>query len=274
MTRAKSFLKQTYPVDQNLKRHFLLAFSLVCWSLLFLWYSEPMDIDDLGAVSKLKLVPSSTLVGGCCFGLTLIFQNFILKYHNRWTVMNELTFLFIGLLFSFLCLYLIYRNTLNLGSSGYSPFEYLLFVFLPVHIMVLPAIILGRLSLYKFFVHPSGKEPQKPYIILQGKGKTDLIQLPLSDLLYLKASDNYVKVFSGTEIEAKAYMLRTTLSKIEQKHPTLLRTHRSYIINPIHFKRFKTTKSGTFLELTDNSMIPVSKSNQNLIRNRLTSTTK
>ncbi|WP_054559846.1 LytTR family DNA-binding domain-containing protein [Croceitalea dokdonensis] len=269
-----AFFNKNYPIDKNVKRHLLLALFLVSWSLVFLWFSEPIDINELGAVSKLRLVPISALMGGCCFSIALVFQNHILNQNKRWTVKNELSFLLIGLTLSFLLLYLYYRLTFGLSSNVYTPLAYLYLVFVPVHIMVLPAIVLGRLALPMFFSKPTKRKAKPDSIRFQGKGKSDLVQLPINEVFYLKSADNYVEIITKSSQKDSPLVLRITLSKLAENHPELIRVHRSYLINPVHFRSFKTTKKGNFLRLSDGSMIPISKSYIQMVRTKLESTTK
>ncbi len=268
-----SLLLKPYPIDTSLKRHIFLAAALTFWALLFLWLSEPISIQDLSISSKLKLVPVSAAVSGVCFSLTLIYQNAIIKKSGKWKLLNELIFLIIGLGLSFICLYSIYIFTLNLGDKTYNPFQYFYLIFLPVYVMVLPAIIVGRFSLHRFFAKKSEKKEEESLLVIKGQGKSDFISLPEKDLLYLKAADNYVEVTFLQNGNPSTHVLRTKLSIIEKNIPKLIRTHRSYIINEQHFRRFKTTKTGTSAIMSNGDEIPVSKSYKSESIRRLTSTT-
>ena len=50
-------------------------------------------------------------------------------------------------------------------------------------------------------------------------------------LLYVKAEDNYVKVVYRNNEEEKSFLLRRKLSDIEKQFPSLVRVHRSYLVN-------------------------------------------
>ena len=251
----------------------MLAATLTFWALLFLWFSEPISIQDLSTSSKLKLIPISAAIGGFCFSLTLIYQNVIIRKWGKWKLSNELIFLAIGLGLSFICLYLIYIITLRLGDKTYNPFQYFYQVFLPVHIMVLPAIIVGRFSLYHFFVKKFETEDFESILKIKGQGKSDFISLLEKDLLYLKSSDNYVEVTFLENGNPSTHVLRTKLSVVEKNIPKLIRTHRSYIINPRHFRRFKMTKTGIWAIMSNGKQVPVSKSFKSQAMKLLTSTT-
>lgn len=53
-------------------------------------------------------------------------------------------------------------------------------------------------------------------------------RIPLTEIGYIKANDNYVEVFTAS----KSWMVRSTIKKIEESLPkNFVRIHRSYLIN-------------------------------------------
>lgn len=72
------------------------------------------------------------------------------------------------------------------------------------------------------------------------------VKLQHTDILYLQAEDNYVKIFTA----AKSYLIRCTLTKAIEKmnRPEYVRSHRSYCINIHKVESFteQTIMIGTF----------------------------
>ena len=99
------------------------------------------------------------------------------------------------------------------------------------------------------------------------------ISLILDSLLYIEASDNYVTIYYLNKSKLSYYVLRNSLKWIDEhltQDTSLVRCHRSYIVNLDNVKVFKKTKSGIFLELdTVNTLdIPVSKTYYNQVMDK------
>lgn len=96
------------------------------------------------------------------------------------------------------------------------------------------------------------------------------ISLKLDDLLYLESSDNYVSIKYIHNNQPKSVLIRNTLKNIEKKfeNSTLLRCHRSYVVNTKRVRMVK--KEGNtmnlLIESPNNEKIPVSRGYQTLVK--------
>ena len=94
----------------------------------------------------------------------------------------------------------------------------------------------------------------KNHIILKDKTK-----VYINDLMYIKAEDHYIRVFTSN---GKNHLVRGRLSDLdEQLPPNFIRTHRSYITN----RNFVKQISKTILLLLDGSTIPISRKFKDLL---------
>jgi hypothetical protein len=96
--------------------------------------------------------------------------------------------------------------------------------------------------------------------------KGDLrLTVSTDNLLYLEAADNYVNIKYLNKGKLSSFMLRSSLKNLEASlppyHNTLVRCHRSYMVNFEKVKIMRREKDGIYLELDcENTMdIPVSK---------------
>ena len=88
----------------------------------------------------------------------------------------------------------------------------------------------------------------KNHIILKDRTK-----VYINDLLYVKAEDHYIRVYTS---DGKNHLVRGKLSELEnQLPPNFIRTHRSYITNRNYVKQLQST----FLTITDGAKIPISR---------------
>lgn len=83
------------------------------------------------------------------------------------------------------------------------------------------------------------------------------------NLYYIESDVNYITVYYTQNEEMQQYTLRSSLVKIEESvdFESLIRCHRSYLINYDKVKSFKKEKDGGVIELDhpSNPTIPVSK---------------
>lgn len=85
-----------------------------------------------------------------------------------------------------------------------------------------------------------------------------------SDLYYIISQDNYVRIHYLNNGEMSSYMLRCPLKVIEKslKGSSLIRCHRSYIVNLSRIKVLRSERDGFFIDLDydGTAEIPISKS--------------
>lgn len=101
-------------------------------------------------------------------------------------------------------------------------------------------------------------------IVLSGS-TNERIVLQISDLLYIEAVGNYVKVNYLSEGQVRTTMLRATSKQMEEDlsgYPMVVRCHRAFLVNLAQVERI-VSKSGTMQLVINYSKdyIPVSRSN-------------
>ena len=90
------------------------------------------------------------------------------------------------------------------------------------------------------------------------------ISIVLENLLYVDSADNYATIHYLNKGKLSHYLIRNSLKWIEEnltKETSLVRCHRSYIVNLDNVKVLRKTKEGIYLELDLLNVpdIPVSK---------------
>lgn len=89
------------------------------------------------------------------------------------------------------------------------------------------------------------------------------LSIKLDNLLYIVSQDNYIQVFYLSGGKLQSYMLRCKIKTIEESFTgsSLVRCHRSYIINTSKIRVIRKEKDGTYIELDhdDINPIPISK---------------
>ena len=104
---------------------------------------------------------------------------------------------------------------------------------------------------------------QKPMIPLRDEKGVLRMSLKRSDILYMQGSDNYVTVWYQAQNRVTKFMLRNTLRTLEDelRQESVIRCHRSYLVNIEKVKLIRREKEGLALELdsTPSSTVPVSR---------------
>ncbi|TXE20275.1 LytTR family transcriptional regulator [Psychroserpens burtonensis] len=250
-------MHKKYPFDPSIKHHILIALGLALWVFLFLYFTEPIDVDQFNTSEKLMYLPIYGLIVAVSYLCFIPFQNWLYKKSQyQWKLSHEIVFLIIFLLVSMAVARLFYLFVIVPNE----PYPYTLWyhtksIFLPALTVILPILIIGRFAFGKY----KNKKLEEQKIEIQGEGHYESLRLLLNDLICIQSSDNYVEVFYIDGTMLKKSLIRNTLSKVSNSFPELLRTHRSFVINPFHFKSWKTEKGKHFLLLAQDIEVPISK---------------
>ncbi|MFA5713986.1 MAG: LytTR family DNA-binding domain-containing protein, partial [Bacteroidales bacterium] len=98
------------------------------------------------------------------------------------------------------------------------------------------------------------------------------LSIRYSDLLYIEADDNYVTIHYSAAKKVKRFLIRTTLKRlqVELSDTSVVRCHRSYLVNFDRVKSMRREGENIFLELESEEVgpLPVSKSYRSAIAQR------
>lgn len=264
-------MNNKYPFDPSIKHHIIIALGLAIWIFVFLFFTEPFDVNVFTDSEKLIYLPLYGLLGAICYLLFLPIQSLLFKKNDKnWFVKTEILFFLIFIIIGIIATRLFYLFVIVPGEKFPHDLSYQLkTVILPVFATILPIIIFGRFAFGKY----RNKKTEAQKIEIKGEGNYEGLRLLLNDVICIQSSDNYVEVFYQSGNDVKKSLIRNKLSVVADDFPELLRTHRSYIINPYHFLQWKTENSKLFVVLFRHIEVPVSRTYQNDVKAVLNSTT-
>ena len=254
-----------------LKHHILLALLLAVWVFIFLYFTEPLDVNQFSNREKLIYLPGYGLVTGACYLLFLPLQAYLYhRFKKQWKIFSEVAFI---LSFSvvtiiiarYYYLFVVVANEPNPNTFGYM----LTTTFFPALATILPIILIGRFAFGKYY--EKRLEDQK--IEIKGEGNYEGLRLQLNEVISIQSSDNYIEVFYLSGQNLKKTLIRNKLSVIDDEFPELLRAHRSYLINPFHFQQWKTENGKLSMLLNHQIEVPISKTYQKAIKSSIQSAT-
>jgi len=119
----------------------------------------------------------------------------------------------------------------------------------------------------------AGGTNQNSQITLEGT-TNEHVTLDISDLLYIEAVGNYVKVVTKRENnEVQTNMLRATMKQMEdtlQVYPMIVRCHRAFMVNLAQVEQISSNSRAMQLVMRhSHDAIPVSRSNVNKLKELL-----
>jgi len=227
------------PFKKSQKVHLYIGFSLAIWIYLFLVFVGPYDASPLSTGWRAQLMLGYGVLFFLSHVAILFFQRLLFKTIGVWNIFIELT----GTLVSFV-LYLpvsfaYYRSEVVLGEYSFGYYTYAMY--LPTLVIVIPLVLLLRWTFVKYM--DRNKILENKLLEIRGENKLDILRIPFSDLVCAVSSRNYVEIFyfDGSTLQKK--LLRTTLSKIHKQNPGLLKSHRSYLLNPAQFVKWEAKNS-------------------------------
>ena len=102
---------------------------------------------------------------------------------------------------------------------------------------------------------------EDPPSLITIKGNTNEgITLTLNDLLFIKAQQNYTEIVFIKDSKIKTMLMRSTLSNLlSQLPPTIVKCHRSYLVNLQNILSISGNAQGYQLKVFDKIVVPVSR---------------
>ena len=219
--------------------------------LLFCYFTEPLNVSEISTIEKLAYLPFYGIAGGFAYLIMLPFQQWLFKIgHRSWTLQSEffflLFFMMLGLVLSrSVYVFIIVPNEPNIYSLSY----FITGIYLPTLVAVIPIVFISRWAIGKY----------KNKRIIHGEGTYEGLRLFQESIISIKSDDNYIEVTYLVNDAVKKQLIRNKLSVIEKDLAFVVRTHRSYLINPVHFQRWDLSNGKLHIMLAAHVKIPVSK---------------
>lgn len=236
-------------LNTSYKHHLLVAISIGIWLYIFLVLIAPFDTAELPFSIRLLILPPYGVISFLSYIVLVPVQNWLYRKKNYWNIPMEMTFQFFFSLIVLFASFAYYKTGIINGDYDFIKFTFQ--VFYPIFFIILPILLFLRWWLNKKSIRQN-----QDRILLEGDNKLDVLHIGLKDLVCISSADNYVEVSYLDHQILKRKLLRTTLKKMQPQVPSLIKVHRSHLINPEHFKDWKNTNT---IHLTQVE-IPVSKS--------------
>ncbi|MEL7247408.1 MAG: LytTR family DNA-binding domain-containing protein [Bacteroidota bacterium] len=244
-------------ITTHYRDHLLIGFALGLWLYLFLAIIGPFDAAPLALWVRMIIMVGYGLVFFLMYLTCIPLQNWWYQSAQHWNWAREVALLAWFCFITLPASYRYYITEIVNGDWGFTRFA--LEIYLPTLVVIIPVLTVIRWLVARWRQEKiaSERREESPQVLLQlqGENRHDILQLPAKDLLALSAANNYVMVYYLEDQDVQKKLLRTTLKKLQNTMPELVQIHRSHLVNPIHFRKWKDT--GTLL--IGSIELPVSK---------------
>lgn len=229
------FLFKQIPYNFNFKKQFLIGSILGGVVIFIMIFLQPFDTYRFESKHKYLIFSGFGLVFLMVYLFCTRVENLWYNHKNKsWEIRFEIVSFLAFVLFSSIPIHFYNQVFLNdLFNSNYTIFEYLkhgLWFFrhsiIPVMLLLLPFYLYFRNKFGELISPESLSE-----IEFHGINKGEKISLQKDAILFVKASENYVKIFYIKDNAIHHEIFRNTLTAINKQAPFLYKSHRSYLVN-------------------------------------------
>lgn len=237
-------------------------------------FLEPFGTYQFESNNKYLIFSGFGFLFSISYLLNTRIENLWYNYLNKkWGIKQE-ALSFLSLLFVSSILIHFYNQVFlnNLFNYEFDGFEYIKHGIWFFRHSLIPVMLL-LLPFYVYFRNKFGElitsEPSNE-IEFFGLNKDEKIMIQKTEVLFVKASENYVEIFYSKKDTIQHKTFRNTLSAINLQAPFLIQCHRSYLVNLTTIKSVKGNSQNAKIEFHyDGLNIPLSKSYYNSIKSAL-----
>ena len=268
-----------------LQRRFLLesvAF-VVAFSLLFLLTYHPFSATTWIALKPETLLPT-VLFYLSGIGILLASKVSLMLYQRKHTVsVRQYIFWFLGEFIAIAVIYLLFTRhwfhadrPITLRLVAYTSLCVGMILAIPYTIFTLLAANKAKteeIDALKMARQAEQPAPESPIIDFYDFSGILRLSVAADSIYYIASQDNYVEIRYEMDGKLLNYLMRCRTKRLEKQleNTSLVRCHRSYIVNIDNVSQFKREKAKTFLVLAhpEARKIPVSQSYYKTVAERL-----
>lgn len=260
-------------------------FLIGCFVAFFLWFFEPFGFSTIPGDTW----PYALAFGGITFAVGLtqeIIELKILRFRKdlpSWTFWKWLISTIVLLLF-ITAGNMFYTSYIS-DANNYDIWDYLRVFKNTLAIGIFPIVLFGLWNVrrnskyYKEIatgMHVPVHHQRGEQLTCLPSRAGDDIEVNVSDIVYIEATQNYLNVYLQQDGEVNRRMIRNTLKEIKsvlKEFPDFIQCHRSFLVNMEYVEDVKGNSQGLVLHLdhTNTNTVPVSRTYVSVIRHKMES---
>ncbi|MFH6997607.1 LytTR family DNA-binding domain-containing protein [Flavobacterium sp. FlaQc-57] len=234
-------------LNTSIKQNLIVGLLLGLWIFIFAFIIRPFDDGTVNFRSWFLISVGFSLLAFLCYAILAVIQKCVYEKISKWNVGLEIGSIVFFHFIYLISVYAYYKSPILNG--GYSFGDFFVIIFIKVGFVLAPVIILARRYLIKLI-------PIKDDVLdIRGENKLDVLRINKSDLVCVSNAQNYVEIFYTENGKLTSKLIRTSLKKIQEDFDFLIQIHRSHLINPMHFKSWRSQNTIILTQIE----LPVSK---------------
>ncbi len=259
MKKIIEWFNRPYPGIETNQERFSLAFVLGAMVSLALFVFQPFGLREIHQIKILSILGFGALTSSVTIiSLYILHMLRITKVmKGQWCVGKQIVFMHVLLIFITVGNWWL-DTTISAAVStpSHSLSDFLLITFIVGIFPLLASIIFSEKILRKR--NDMTASDLNREITSTASTSPDL-PVPCDSFIYAKAEGNYLQIFN---LQGEPQLLRKTMRELEslyQNELSIIRCHRSYMVNTHSISSVKGNASGLILRHKDGTNIPVSR---------------
>ncbi|WP_299259567.1 LytTR family DNA-binding domain-containing protein [uncultured Aquimarina sp.] len=258
------FFNKPFPYSISLRNHLMIAAILSFVVVFILIFLQPFGANNFNHPYKDLYFIGYGIISLVVYISLYFLSRYYYMNFKRWKWTEELVFCFLYISVAIIIAF-FYTELLINNRSNYIKFDFFIewfrFIFLGFGIIL--SVVSFFLRSYYGKTINTEKETNLIYdkkVLLKSSLKKESFVVVLANVIYVKSEDNYVNIYYKEEQKVKKKVIRNTLSSILDQLESMIRVHRSYIINPRYISSLEGNAQNGKVRLENiEEVIPVSK---------------
>lgn len=269
------FLNKPYPFDHDLKTNIRGISGISLGMFLFILFFQPVELESFDFNNRLLIIAGYGVITLIIMAALRILIPWIFPKsftQENWKLKKEII-LNVSIWILNATAYAFYtRYVAHVSVTMYLMFKIVVLSIAPVIALI---IINERKFLRKYLMHITEQKSQNitagnatidhssEEVGFYSESRSEKFILKISDLILIQSADNYVEITYSEDDMIKKILVRNTLKNIEEqlrRYNSIIRCHRTFIVNINHVSKFLGSYQGYRLKLTDiDTEVPVSR---------------
>ncbi len=259
----QKIVNRKHPYYNDLRLNLRAIFGISLGVFLFLLFFQPLDPQNPDFNNKLLILAA---FGGITFVLLGLMRIIIPSIFSgtfsqeKWTINKEIIWAFIFVVFNSVAFVFFARYVGKISITFH-------IATIIVIITLIAIVILAVVNEYHFLkkqvqvletetIEYKDEIPAEENVRIEfeSENKTEYFNLLLNQIILIKAANNYIEVIYLKEEKVRKKLIRNTLKNTEilfSKYPSMIRCHRSCIVNKIHIQKITKGNEGLMLTLSN-----------------------
>jgi DNA-binding LytR/AlgR family response regulator len=256
-------LNKKHPYYNDLKLTLKAIIGISLGIFLFLLFFQPLNPQNPDDNNRLLILATFGGITLILLGLMRIIIPSIFSRifsHEKWSINKEILWAFLFVVFNSVASVFFARFVGKIPATFHM-------VTIIVILTLIETITLSVVNEYHFLKKQlrdlkygtiDNKDEILPVenvkIEFESENKSEYFNLFLDEIILIKAANNYIEVIYLNEEKVSKKLIRNTLKNTEvlfSKYPSIIRCHRSCMVNKIHIEKVTKGNEGLILTLID-----------------------